>query len=210
MKKLLVILPLSAALLGFMAMNSEGECKLTSSGLVKAFTGERGPTSLPQTEDKISAPSSGEPSDNGLTQSMHREFRDVLNRDPLSAIELAKEYVFTQELDPNFRLEILRELKALQFSQPGVAILADEIINLKPNPELFEEALTIKYATISEEEFSTLLVDLANDIDDPEYISLIEKQFGPRTEINLSAPPSHTDEETANTALEPLEATASG
>lgn len=209
-KKLLFILPLSVALLGFIAMNSDGEYKLGSSGPVKAFSGERVPTSLPQTEHKIAGPTSGEPSDNGLTQSMHREFRDALNRDPLSAIELAKDYVFTRELDPNFRLEILRELKALQFSQPGVAILADEIISLKPNPELFEEALAIKYATMNEEEFSALVADLASEIDDPEYVSLIEKQFGSKVELNLSAPLSHTDEETANTALEPEEATASG
>lgn len=191
-------------------MNLDGEYPLTSSGPVKALSADRAPTSLPPSENKISDSASGEPSDNGLTKSMHREFRDALNRDPLSAIELAKEYVFTRELDPNFRLEILRELKVLQFSQPGVAVLAEEIITLKPNPELFEEALAIKYATMGEEEFSTLITDLANETDDPEYASLIEKQFGQKAEINLSAPLSHTDEETANTAPEPLEATASG
>ncbi|MCP6313126.1 hypothetical protein NL444_27025, partial [Klebsiella pneumoniae] len=90
----------------------------------------------------------GEPSDDGLTQNLHREFRDTLGRDPLSAIERARELIYTKELDPNFRLNILRELKVLQFSHPGVSELAGELLENPPDPLLFEEALTIKYASL--------------------------------------------------------------
>lgn len=122
---------------------------------------------------KIYMPAAGEPSDNGMTQNMHMEFRDALNRDPISAIELAREYIFTAELDPNFRLEILRELKAIQFNQPGVLILADEVIESPPSMDLFEEALTIRYATMNDDEFSKYVTDISAKKDSPEYQAIL-------------------------------------
>lgn len=190
-----------------MALMPEGPREKSNPVVVEDFSQERNPSSVPQF---VSSPASGEPSDNGLTQNLHREFRDTLNRDPLSAVELAKEYIFTKELDPGFRLEILRELKALQFSQPGVADLADEIISVKPDPVLFEEALAIKYATMSEEDFSKLISDLALETEDPEYVSMIDKHEGPKPEIILSAPLSQTAEEPENKVSVPQAATVSG
>lgn len=193
-----------------MALIPDGQRDKKSSISVQDFTQERNPSSIPHIDLKFSSPPSGEPSDNGLTHTLHREFRDALNRDPLSAIELAKDYVFTRELDPEFRLEILRELKAIQFSQPGVAGLADEIISFKPDPGLFEEALSIKYATMSEEEYSALISELALETEDPEYASLIEKHAGAKTEFTLSVPLSHTVEEPSNTEPQPQATTVSG
>lgn len=192
-----------------MALMPEGK-RESSPTLVQDNGAERNPSSIPQYGLKFTSPPSGEPNDNGLTENMHREFRDALNRDPLSAIELAKEYVFTRELDPGFKLEILRELKAIQFSYPGVSDLADEIILAKPDPGLFEEALSIKYATMDEEDFSTFVSELAVETEEPEYASLIEKHAGPKAEIILSAPLSQTSEEPANTAPEPQATTVSG
>lgn len=177
-----------------------------SSEVTPDFSQERNPSSV----FKFADPASGEPSDNGLTYNLHKEFRNALNRDPLTALELAKDYIFTRELDPGFRLEILRELKALQFSQPGVADLADEIIAAKPDAGLFEEALSIKYATMSEEDFSMLVSDLEAETEDPEYISLIQKHAGPKAEIILSVPLSQTAEEPSNKVPEPQAATVSG
>lgn len=122
---------------------------------------------------KVYVPAMGEPSDNGLTQNMHLEFRETLNRDPASAIELAREYIFTEELDLKFRLEVLRELKAIQFSQPGVLILADEVIESPLAAELFEEALTIRYASMDKEEFTLYVSDISARKDSPEYEAIL-------------------------------------
>ncbi len=123
---------------------------------------------------KIYIPAQGEPSDNGLTQNMHKEFREALNRDPASAIELAREYIFTAELDSHFRLEVLRELKAIQFSQPGVLVLADEVIDTPPDTELFEEALTIRYASMDKEEFTKFVTDISSKKNSPEYEAILK------------------------------------
>ena len=208
--KTILFLFISAALLGLMALMPEGALENNTPVSVQDSSQDRNPSSLPAMDSQFSAPASGEPSDNGLTKNLHREFREALNRDPLSAIELAKEYVFTRELDPGFRLEILRELKAIQFSQPGVADLADEIILMRPELDLFEEALSIKYATMSEDDYSVLISELALETDDPEYASLIEKHAGTKSDFTLSSPLYHTAEEPSNTALEPEGATVSG
>ncbi len=123
---------------------------------------------------KVYVPAQGEPNDNGLTQNMHSEFRETLNRDPASAIELAREYIFTEELDLKFRLEVLRELKAIQFSQPGVLVLADEVIESPPGTELFEEALTIRYASMDKEEFTKYVSDISARKDSPEYEAILK------------------------------------
>lgn len=119
-------------------------------------------------------PVSGEPSDNHLHRDMHREFRDALDRDPILAVELARRYVFTQELDPQFRLEILRELKILQFTHSEVSDLAGEILEKAPNTELFEEALSIKFAALDPEEFEILVSEMKEKIADPEKRSILK------------------------------------
>lgn len=166
--RFLLLLFISVALLGMMALMPEGQDqKNTAIKYDEAV--ERAPSSLPL------IPASGEPSDNGLTQNLHREFKEILSRDRMAAIELGKEYIFTRELDPEFRLGILKELKAFQFTEPGVFDLAGEIIERKPDVGLVEEALHIKSAILSEEEFSDLLTDISGKTDSPELLSMIKK-----------------------------------
>lgn len=133
-------------------------------------------TTLPYAHS-LHVPAKGEPSDNGLTENLHREFREALDRDPVVAIELARQFVFTKELDPGFRVEILRELKILQFTHAEVSALAGDILNQAPDPALFEEALTIKYASLDNEEFDSLVSEMAEKNSAPEY-QVILQDFG--------------------------------
>lgn len=173
MNRLFLLLFLSAALFGLMALMPEGHNKRQIANTDSEERIIEIQESMIFEPLKIYTPAAGEPSDNGLTQNMHLEFRDALNRDPISAIELAREYIFTAELDPNFRLEILRELKAIQFAQPGVLVLADEVIESPPSMDLFEEALTIRYATMNSDEFSKYVTDISARKDSPEYQAIL-------------------------------------
>lgn len=171
--KLLMVLFIAGALFGMMALMPEGQNRNPHT-LKYDDSVEREPGShLPHDELRVTRPASGEPSDDGLTQNLHREFRDTLGRDPLSAIERARELIYTKELDPKFRLDILRELKVLQFSQPGVSELASEILENPPESVLFEEALTIKYASLSDEEFLVLVSEMSDKIDSPEHLAIL-------------------------------------
>ncbi len=173
MNRTFLLLFLSAALFGLMGLMPEGEKKRHVANSDSEETIVEVREEMVYEPLKIYVPAAGEPSDNGLTQNMHREFRDALNRDPISAIELAREHVFTDELDAAFRLEILRELKAIQFSQPGVLLLADEVIDNPPTIELFEEALTIRYASMDSEDFSKYVMDISARKDSPEYQAIL-------------------------------------
>ncbi len=134
----------------------------------------RNPSSIFDHDDlKIREPAAGEPSDNGMTQSLHRQFRDAMESDPKSAVLVGRELIFTRELDQNFRLKILRELRTIQFAEPGVAALAGEIILKSPGPFLFEEALLIEYTFMEGEEFSKLLSALSQKNEGPEYQAII-------------------------------------
>jgi hypothetical protein len=170
-KKLSLLLFLSASLFGLMALMPEGHHQQRK--FVTAFNEEdRSPANLD--EFTIHHPAEGEPSDDGLTQGLHREFREVLGRDPASGVEMAREFVFSRELDPKFRLTILRELKAQQFTCPEVGLLANEIIIHSPSPELFEEALMIKSASMNDEEFESFLTEIAHKKESPEYRAILE------------------------------------
>ncbi len=134
----------------------------------------RYPSSIFDHDDlKIREPASGEPSDNGMTQSLHRQFRDAMEADPKSAVIVGRELIFTDELDQNFRLRILRELRTIQFAEPGVAALAGEIILKSPGPVLFEEALLIEYTFMEDKEFTRLLSALSQKNNGPEYQAII-------------------------------------
>lgn len=168
MNRLFLLLFVSGALLSMMALMPEGQ-KEAKDVMAYDEAVERTPSNEPFD------PASGEPSDNGLTQNLHRQFRETLNRDPAAAVSLAKEYVFTKELDKEFRREVLRDLKSVQFTEPGVFDLAGEIIEKHEDVVLLEEALNIKSAIMSEEEFGMLLVELSGKRDSPEIHSVIRK-----------------------------------
>lgn len=168
MNRLLLILFLSATLLGLMALLPE-ERKETAYG-----SSGRTPSSIYDHDDlKIKDPASGEPSDDGLTQSLHRQFREALEMNPKAAVNVGRELIFTDELDQNFRLKILRELRTIQFVEPGVVTLAGEIILKSPGPILFEEALLIEYTFMEGAEFTKLLSALAQKNNGPEYQAII-------------------------------------
>ena len=186
MNRLLMVLFLSGVVFGMMALMPEGQSRNPH-----AFRDEESPEREPSSfgpshlyTKKIHEPASGEPSDNGLTQNLHREFRDALDRDPLIAIELARQFVFTKELDPEFRLEILRELKILQFTHAEVSELAGDILEKAPDPGLFEEALTIKYASMDTEEFDHLVTEIAEKTEAPEYQVILHNFGGPEKRLN--------------------------
>ena len=174
MNRIILLLFLSAALFGFTSQWPDGRNKRQ----VASFESEERIVEIREEMAygplKIYAPAAGEPSDNGMTQNMHVEFRDALNRDPMTAIELAREYVFTDELDAKFKLEILRELKAIQFTQAGVLMLADEVIDNPPTIELFEEALTISYASMNSDDFRKYVMDVSARKDSPEYQAILK------------------------------------
>lgn len=174
MNRYLLLLFVTGALLGMMALMPEGDSR-NKKAIIYDDAVERNPASIPHDKLSVIQPASGEPSDNGLTQNLHREFRETLNRDPVAAVVLAKEYVFTNELDNEFRLEILRDLKEIQFTEPAVFDLAGEIIAKNPDVRLVEEALHIKSAILSEEEFGLMLTEISEKSSSPEILDLIKR-----------------------------------
>lgn len=170
----MLLLFTTGALLSMMALMPEGDSQ-NKKAIIYDDAVERTPSSIPHDQLRVLQPASGEPSDNGLTQNLHREFRETLNRDPQTAIALAKEYVFTRELDPEFKREILKELKAIQYTQPGVFDLAGEIIANNPDAGLVEEALHIKSAILSEEEFGLMLAEISGKTESPEMLAVFRK-----------------------------------
>lgn len=174
MNRLLLLLFVFGALLSMMALMPEGGSQ-NKNAIAYDPAVERTPSSLPYDKLRVHEPSSGEPSDNGLTQNLHRDFTETLGRDPKSAIVLAREYLFTRELDSDFKREILKELKSYQFTEPGVFDLAGEIIEKNSDVALVEEALQIKSSILSEEEFGQLLAEISGKTDSPEMLALIRK-----------------------------------
>lgn len=182
MNKLMKVLFFSGVVFGGMAMLPDGNKSPSAVNL--PVESPEPSLSLPVQPSLHVAPLSGEPSDSGLTKTLHREFREALDRDPLVAIELARQYVFTKELDPTFRVEILRELKMLQFTHAEVSELASDILEKAPDPALYEEALTIKYASMEPEEFETLVSEMAEKTDVPEYQVILHNFGGPEKSLN--------------------------
>jgi hypothetical protein len=171
MKNLSLLLFLCACLFGLMALMPEGP---KPDRYITGFEDEgRSPASIGELTEIM--PASGEPSDNGLTQGLHREFREVMNRDPATAVTMARQLVFTRELDPKFRLTVLRELRVMQFDRSDILVLADDIIDRAPDTNLFHEALSIRSASMSEEEFEVLLSEIARKKESPEYRAILDE-----------------------------------